>query len=112
MGLLVLNKISFKLRLIIKGTKMKKDLAQNIALIIVIIAGLATVWFGFDAFFGLVGSLYTFLDEHIWAFFAWIIAFFTAIFIVGLMIKIAIVVFALSVWFLGAIGLAIASAFK
>ena len=53
------------------------------------------MYFGLDAFFGLVSGLYIFLDGYIWAFFAGIIAFFLAISIVGIMIQISIVVLSL-----------------
>ena len=56
------------------------------ALIIVVVA-----WYGLDAFFDLVGGIYAFLDQYIWAFFAGIIAFFFAIFLVGLMIQISLI---------------------
>jgi len=44
-----------------------------------------------DAFFGLVGDIYRFLDRFIWAFFAGIIAFFVAVSITGLIIWISII---------------------
>ncbi len=48
------------------------------------------IWFGFSAFFGLVSNIYHFLDGFIWAFFAGVIAFFVAIWLVILMWYIAI----------------------
>ncbi len=62
---------------------------DNIIAVGVTIVILIVAWFAFDAFFGLVGSLYDFLDIHIWAFFAGILSFIFALALVVLMIKIS-----------------------
>ena len=63
--------------------------ALNVVFVVLVMTVIA--FFGLDAFFGLVGDLYTLLDSYIWAFFAGIIAFFTSIFIVSLMIQITLI---------------------
>jgi len=70
---------------------MKKSMKENIAAILTTVVVLVAIWFGIDAFIGLVIAIYAFLDLYIWAFFAGIIAFFFAITIVALMIKIGLV---------------------
>ncbi len=70
---------------------MKKSMKENIAAVLTTVVVLVAIWFGIDAFIGLVIAIYTFLDLYIWAFFAGIIAFFFAITIVALMIKIALI---------------------
>lgn len=50
------------------------------------------IWFGLDAFIGLVANIYHFLDGFIWAFFAGIIAFFIALWLVVIMIYITMFV--------------------
>ncbi len=72
-------------------SKNKYNIKDSITAVIVTLVILVAMWFGFDAFFGLVGAIYTFLDLYIWAFFAGIIAFFFAITITVLMIKIGLV---------------------
>jgi len=72
---------------------MKSD--NTVVFVIGVILMLVAAWFGATAFFGLVGDLYTWLDSHIWAFFAGIIAFFLSLWIVGLMLQITVVVLAL-----------------
>jgi len=69
----------------------KNKFKENIAAVIVTLVILVAMWFGFDAFFSLVGAIYVFLDLYIWAFFAGIIAFLFAITIVALMFKIGLV---------------------
>ena len=72
----------------------KNNIVAAIAAIIIVLG----LWVGLDAFFGLVGGLYNFLDEYIWAFFAGIIAFFAALFLVGLMFQITVLVIYLILW--------------
>ena len=55
---------------------------------------LLALWLGIDAFFGLVGDLYHFLDGYIWAFFAGIIAFFIAIWLIIIMFYITLFIVA------------------
>jgi len=60
-----------------------------IGLSIIMILGI--IYFLGDAFFGLVGDIYRFLDGFIWAFFAGIIAFFLSITLSGLIIYITLI---------------------
>ncbi len=85
------NESAAKRRLVSKGDNMTKNLKDSILAIIATVIVLVALWFGFDAFFGLVGAIYTFLDLYIWAFFAGIIAFFFALAIIILMIKISLI---------------------
>ena len=70
---------------------MKKEMGTVPAVLITLVV-LTAAWIGFDAFFGLVGAVYGFLDQYIWAFFAGIIAFFLSISIVGMMVQITFIV--------------------
>ena len=63
---------------------MKNQIIGIVSIVIILIG----LWVGLDAFFGLVGEIYRFLDGFIWAFFAGIIAFFIAIGLVSLMLVI------------------------
>jgi len=68
----------------------KNDLGTWIAIGLVLLA----LWLGIDAFFGLVEDLYHFLDGYIWAFFAGIIAFFIAVWLVTIMFYITVLIVA------------------
>jgi len=70
---------------------MNKEIKTNIVTAIAAIFVMFVVWIGLDAFFNLVGGLYTFLDQYIWAFFAGIITFFASLTIVGLMFQITVI---------------------
>ncbi len=82
---------------------MTKNMKDSISAIIVTAIILVALWFGFDAFFGLVGAIYTFLDGYIWAFFAGIIAFIFTFTIIILMIKISLVLLVLTLGLLAVI---------
>jgi hypothetical protein len=69
-----------------------KFLRENLQAIIVTIIVLVLGWFLADAFFGLVGNLYHTLDQYLWAFFAGIIAFFTALWLISLCIYILLAI--------------------
>ncbi len=70
---------------------MTKSMKENIGAVIATTIVLIAIWLGLDAFLGLVGAVYAFLNGYIWAFFAGIIAFFFALTIVILMIKISLI---------------------
>ena len=72
------------------GLRMKETTDMVAVAITVLVLGVA-VYFGASAFFELVGNLYDWLDGFIWAFFAGIVAFFVAIWLVFIM-------FAITVW--------------
>ncbi len=74
---------------------------NNIGALITTVVVLFLAWVGLDAFFGLVGDLYTFLDGYIWAFFAGLIAFWAAVTIVMMMIYITFWSIILSLAFIG-----------
>lgn len=76
---------------------MGNNTSKNIVAMIATVFILAILWYAFDAFFSLVGALYVLLDGYIWAFFAGIIAFFTAIALVGIMIRITFLLIILAV---------------
>jgi hypothetical protein len=65
---------------------MKNKITTWIAIIVVVFI----LWISLDAFFGLVGDIYHFLDGYIWAFFAGVIAFFMALWLVILMFYITL----------------------
>jgi len=72
----------------------KNNIVAIIAAIIIVLG----LWVSLDAFFNLVSGLYNFLDGYIWAFFAGIMAFFTALFLVGLMFQITVIIIYLILW--------------
>lgn len=76
---------------------------ENLKFGLVILVMVVVAYFGFDAFFSLVGDLYTLLDGYIWAFFAGIIAFLASISIVVIMLQITLVCVALVLALLGAL---------
>ena len=63
---------------------------NNIQIGLTIIVMVFLLWIGLDAFFGLVGDIYHFLDGYIWAFFAGVIAFLIALWFVILMFNITL----------------------
>jgi len=67
---------------------MSKD---NIVFAIVALIMVVVAFFGASSFFELVGDLYSWLDNYIWAFFAGIIAFFMSLWVVAMMVQISIV---------------------
>jgi hypothetical protein len=75
---------------------MKNNITTWISVIVVVFI----LWIGLDAFFGLVGDIYHFLDGYIWAFFAGVIAFFIAVWLVILMFYITLFVVMFILWFL------------
>ena len=74
---------------------------ENLKVILVTGIILIVLWFVGEAMFGLMSDLYHFLDNYIYAFFAGIIAFFLAIWLVFVMFQITVVTVAL---ILGGIG--------
>ena len=83
---------------------MTNRIKENLIAVVATIGVLIVLWFGFDAFFALVGGIYIFLNTYIWAFFAGVIAFILAVSIVMLMFKITLLIFGLIV--LGLLGIA------
>ena len=75
---------------------MKNNITVWISIIMVVIA----LWVGLDAFFGLVGDIYHFLDGYIWALFAGVIALFIAVWLVILMFQITLFIVAFIIWVL------------
>ena len=63
---------------------------KNLKLALTLIVVGIFIWFGVDSFINLVMNVYHFLDGFIWAFFAGIIAFFVAIWLVIIMIYISV----------------------
>ena len=68
---------------------------ENLKYIIVGAIILVIAFFAGDAFTTLVGDMYRFLDSYIWAFFAGIMAFFIALWVVVIMVYITIAIVAL-----------------
>jgi len=64
---------------------------ENIVFAIVALIMVVVAYFGASSFFELVGDLYSWLDQYIWAFFAGIIAFFMSLWVVAMMVQISIV---------------------
>jgi len=79
---------------------MSKD---NIVFAIVALIMVVVAYFGASSFFELVGDLYSWLDQYIWAFFAGIIAFFMSLWLVIVMFQISIVVITILLVLLGSI---------
>jgi len=67
---------------------------EKIKMVLVLFVVGVFAWFGVDAFVDLVVKIYHFLDGFIWAFFAGIIAFFIAVWLVMVMIYITAVAIA------------------
>ena len=76
---------------------------ENLKFAIVGIIILIVAFFAGDAFFGLVGDLYRFLDGYIWAFFAGIMAFFIALWFVIMMIYITLAIATFAIFILASI---------
>jgi len=70
---------------------------DNIVVGVVILFMLVIAYFGATSFFELTGDLYSWLDNYMWAFFAGIIAFFLALWLVVVMFQITIAVFAFGI---------------
>jgi hypothetical protein len=75
---------------------MKNNTQIGLAIIVMVFL----LWIGLDAFFGLVSDIYHFLDGYIWAFFAGVIAFFIALWLVILMFYITLFVVVAVIGFL------------
>ena len=76
---------------------------ENFVYAIVALIMVLAIYLGASSFFELVGDLYSWLDNYIWAFFAGIIAFFMALWVVGMMVQISIVLITILLVLIGSI---------
>jgi len=76
-----------------------KNLNDWLSVGIVVFIFLLIGYFGGSAFMDLVGGLYHWLDQFIWAFFAGVIAFFLSLWLVAIMFQITVITVSLGIAF-------------